>query len=52
MRSSLSLGEKHSVYKKPGIVMHKARFHVDLFLQTEEVLVDGESIFKGGEYVC
>ncbi len=48
----LSLGEKHSVYKKPGIVMHKARFHVDLFLQTEEVLVDGEVIFRSGEYLC
>lgn len=28
----MSLGEKHSVYKKPGITVHKTKFHVDLFL--------------------
>jgi aminopeptidase len=32
-----SLGEKHSVYKKPGITTHKTKFHVDLFLTIEQV---------------
>jgi len=47
----LSLGEKHSVYKKPGITAHKARFHVDLFLVVDKVFADEEIIFEGGEYV-
>lgn len=47
----LSLGEKHSVYKKAGITTHKSRFHVDLFLQTQQVLVDNEMIFQDGEYL-
>ena len=47
----LSLGEKHSVYKKEGISAHKARFHVDLFLQTDNVAVDGKVIFDKGQYV-
>jgi len=47
----LSLGEKHSVYKKAGITTHKSRFHVDLFLQTQQVLVDGQVIFQDGAYL-
>jgi hypothetical protein len=46
----LSLGEKHSVYSKEGITKHKARFHVDLFLQTKQVLADSEVIFEDGKY--
>ena len=46
----LSLGEKHSVYKKEGISAHKARFHVDLFLQMDQVLVDDTVIFENGKY--
>jgi len=33
----LSLGEKHSVYKKTGIKTHKTKFHVDLFLCIDRV---------------
>ena len=47
----LSLGEKHSVYKKEGISAHKARFHVDLFLQTDQVLADDQVIFEKGKYM-
>ncbi len=47
----LSMGEKHSVYKKEGISSHKARFHVDLFLQTDTVTVDNEIIFENDSYV-
>jgi aminopeptidase len=46
----LSLGEKHTVYKKEGIQAHKARFHVDLFLQVEKVEVNGQLIFDGHKY--
>lgn len=47
----LSLGEKHSVYKKPGIQAHKAKFHVDLFPVVDRALLDGEVIFESGEYL-
>lgn len=47
----LSLGEKHSVYKKEGIVTHKARFHVDVFPLVERVTADGETIFENGKYL-
>lgn len=47
----LSIGEKHSVYSKADITKHKARFHVDLFLQTKQVLVDGQVIFEDGAYL-
>ena len=46
----LSLGEKHSTYKKPGIRSHKARYHVDLFLATEEVRAGEEIIIKDRIY--
>jgi aminopeptidase len=46
----LSMGEKHSVYKKEGITAKKSRFHVDLFLASDQVLSDGEVIFENGEY--
>jgi len=46
----LSMGEKHSVYKKDGIVTHKARFHVDLFPLVTRTTVDGVTIFENDVY--
>jgi aminopeptidase len=47
----LSMGEKHSVYKKEGIPTHKTKFHVDLFPVVEHVTADGTTIFKDGAYI-
>ena len=47
----LSLGEKHSVYKKSDITTHKTKFHVDLFPYVDKVLADGEVIFENGKYL-
>jgi hypothetical protein len=47
----LSLGEKHSVYKKAGITTHKTKFHVDVFPVVDRVFVDGEVIFENNNYV-
>jgi leucyl aminopeptidase (aminopeptidase T) len=47
----LSLGEKHSVYKKVGIPTHKTKFHVDLFPLVDRVFADGELIFANGAYL-
>ncbi|MCF7815978.1 MAG: hypothetical protein K9M10_01005 [Candidatus Pacebacteria bacterium] len=42
----LSLGEKHTVYKKAGIVADKTRFHVDLFISFNEITSDGNILSK------
>lgn len=47
----LSLGEKHGTYKKDGIVVAKSKYHIDLFPVVDEVLADGEAIFKDGVYL-
>ncbi len=46
----LSLGEKHSVYKKAGITTHKTKFHVDLFPVVESVKSDGVIFFEHESY--
>ena len=47
----LSLGEKHSVYKKPGIKTNKSKFHVDLFPVVTRASADGQTIFENGQYL-
>lgn len=47
----LSMGEKHSVFKKVGITTHKTKFHVDLFPVADRVTADGEVIFEDGKYL-
>lgn len=37
----LSLGEKHNVYRKPGIVPKKSHFHIDVFVDVESIELDG-----------
>lgn len=44
----LSLGEKHTVYKKQGITPDKTRFHVDLFIVVDTVYADDTAIFNHG----
>lgn len=46
----VSLGEKHTVYKKQGITPDKTRYHVDLFLVVTSVLANDEEIFNGTTY--
>lgn len=47
----LSLGEKHSVYNKPGIAKHKTKFHVDVFPVVDRVLADGKVVFQNDQYL-
>jgi aminopeptidase len=46
----LSLGHKHSVYKKPGIQAHKARFHIDLFITLDSIKTNRGEIFSNNKY--
>ncbi len=41
----MSLGEKHGVYKKPGLTPSKTRYHVDVFPAFERLEVDGVVVF-------
>lgn len=45
-----SVGEKHTVYKKQGIVADKTRFHVDLFPVVTSVYADDTLLFEDGVY--
>ncbi len=41
-----SLGEKHGVYKKPGMAPKKTHFHIDIFVDVDVIEADGEEIFR------
>lgn len=47
----LSLGAKHSIYAKPGFGKKEGRYHIDVFVDTKEILLDGEPVFKDGTYL-
>ncbi len=44
----LSLGAKHNVYKKPNFKFTNktAKFHVDIFVDTEAMILDGDNIYQ------
>lgn len=46
----LSLGAKHASFRKPSIRTRTARHHVDVFVQTESVTLDGERVFQDGAW--
>lgn len=47
----LSMGAKHTIYKKPQFTINQARHHVDVFAVTESVVLDGETIYRSGEWI-
>ena len=47
----LSLGSKHAIYQKPEINKKTARQHVDVFVATESVELDGERLFRDGAWL-
>jgi hypothetical protein len=46
----LSLGAKHGVYAKPGFKRKDARYHIDVFVVTDSVLLDGEQVYADGAW--
>jgi len=47
----LSLGAKHTVYKKPAFGPARlGRHHVDIFLATQRVLIDEDVVFQAGAW--
>lgn len=47
----LSLGAKHSVYKKPGFTRSTAWHHVDVFADTQHVYLDDELVFENEKWI-
>lgn len=47
----LSLGSKHTVFKKPGFTRSNAWHHVDVFADTHHVMLDDRSVYHDGEWV-
>ena len=46
----LSLGAKHSIYKKPGLSRKTGRYHVDVFVDLERMLIDEEIVYTNGAF--
>lgn len=46
----LSLGQKHSVYTKEGFPKRSSKYHVDVFADVTTVTIDGEVVYKDGQY--
>lgn len=42
----LSLGRKHGMYAKPGFKRGDGKFHIDIFLDTSKVTLDGDVVFE------
>ena len=43
-----SIGAKHTVYAKPGLHRKHGRYHVDVFIDVNEIEVDGKIIWNHG----
>lgn len=46
----LSLGKKHTVFKKPGYKSKHTRFHIDVFVDVRSIEMDDKIIFSEGEF--
>ncbi len=46
-----SLGEKHPIYKKPGMNSKKTHFHIDVFVDAQRITADGATIYESGEFL-
>lgn len=47
----LSLGAKHSMYRKPQFTRSTARHHVDVFAATKQVWLDDVVVYENGQWV-
>lgn len=47
----VSLGMKHAMYTKPGISKRKTKYHVDVFVDVEEVRIDGDTVYRNGSWL-
>lgn len=48
----LSIGAKHPIYAKPGLSRKEGRYHIDVFVDAKQVLLDEEIVFQEGKFVA
>ena len=48
----LSIGQKHGIYKKPGLNRKRTRYHIDIFIDIETINLDGTLLFEHGSYTA
>lgn len=46
-----SIGAKHPIYLKPGLPRKGGRFHIDVFIDAQEIYLDDTLIFKNEDFV-
>lgn len=46
----LSMGGKHTIYKKQGFPKRTSHYHVDIFAAVKEVTIDSQTVWKDGAY--
>ncbi len=46
----LSLGAKHSLYKKPNFTRKAAKHHADVFVSAEAVILDEDTVYRSGAW--
>ncbi len=47
----VSVGAKHPIYAKPGLSRKHGRYHIDVFVDVRQVLLDDDVVFRDGAYV-
>lgn len=47
----MSLGAKHSIYKKPGMSRKTGRYHIDIFLDLERITIDDTVVYQNNDYI-
>lgn len=47
----LSLGQKHTIYAKPGMPKRSSKYHVDVFVAVEKVTIDDVVVYEHGVYI-
>lgn len=48
----LSLGQKHTIYAKPGFPKRSSKYHVDVFADVTKVTIDDVVVYEHGAYVA
>ncbi|MFZ2803936.1 MAG: hypothetical protein WA001_01810 [Patescibacteria group bacterium] len=46
-----SLGAKHGIYAKPGLRRRDGRYHVDIFIDAEQIILDDHVIYQDGNFI-
>jgi aminopeptidase len=46
----LSIGAKHTVYAKQGMHRKHGRYHVDVFVDVDRIIVDGQPLYQDGDF--